>query len=66
MSGDGVAKTNLPVVTGVVFVVLTGAFFLGDFLLIGGAAAVIGFPSVLVANFLTALAMGVFLRKAHA
>lgn len=62
----GVAKTNLPVVTGVVFVVLTGAFFLGDFLLIGGAAAVIGFQSVLVANFLTALAMGVFLRKAHA
>lgn len=61
----GVAKTNLPVVTGVVFVILTAAFLAGDFLLLGGVAAVIGVPYVLAANFLTALAMGIFLRRVH-
>lgn len=61
----GVAKTNLPVVTGVVFVILTVAFFAGDFLLMPGVAAVVGIPYVLAANFLTAVAMGVFLRRAH-
>lgn len=62
----GVAKTNLPVVTGVVFVILTAAFLIGDLVLMQGVAAVIGLPYVLAANFLTALAMGAFLRKAHA
>lgn len=62
----GIAKTNMPVVIGVVFVILTAAFFAGDFLLMSGVAAVIGIPSILAANFVTALAMGLFLRRAHA
>ncbi|MDX1495402.1 MAG: hypothetical protein R3253_15145 [Longimicrobiales bacterium] len=61
----GISETNLPVVTGVVFVVLSAAFFAGDFLVMQGVAAAIGIPFVLGANFVTALAMAVFLRKAH-
>lgn len=62
----GIAKTNMPVVTGVVFVILTAAFFTGDLLLMQGVAEAIGIPLVLAANLVTALAMAVFLRKAHA
>lgn len=62
----GISQSNLPMVTGVVFVALTAAFFAGDRLVMQGAVAVIGIRSVLAANFVTALAMGVFLRKAHA
>lgn len=62
----GIASTNLPVVAGVVFLVLTAAFFAGDLLLMPGVATTIGVPLVLGANFVTAVAMGLFLRKAHA
>lgn len=62
----GIAKTNVPVVTGMVFVLLTAAFFAGDLLLMQGVAQAIGVPLVLAANFVTALAMAIFFRQAHA
>lgn len=62
----GIAKTTTPLVTGVVFVILTAAFFAGDLLLMQGVAEAIGIPLVLAANFVTALAMALFLRQAHA
>lgn len=62
----GVAKTNFPVVTGVIFVMLGVAFFGADLLVLGGAAGVLGVPVVLAANLVTAIAMGLFLRRAHA
>jgi len=61
----GISKSNLPVVTGVVFVMLSAAFFVGDALLMGGVAQAIGIPAILAANLLTAIGMGVFLRQAH-
>lgn len=62
----GVAKTNVPVVTGLIFVMLSVAFFGTDLLVLGGAAGVLGVPVVLAANLVTAIAMGFFLRRAHA
>ncbi|MDH3270017.1 MAG: hypothetical protein OEN56_01715 [Gemmatimonadota bacterium] len=62
----GISKRDLPVVTGVVFLMLTGAFFGGDLLLFPGVAVTIGIPELLLGNFLAAAVMGVFLRKAHA
>lgn len=62
----GISKTSVPLVTGVIFVMLTAAFFGADLLVLRGAAGMIGIPLVLAANALTALAMALFLRKAHA
>lgn len=62
----GIAKTTMPLVTAVVFVILTAAFFAGDLLLMQGVAQAIGIPLVLAANLVTALAMAFFLRQAHA
>ena len=61
----GIAETNTPVVTVVVFVVLTAAFFTGDFTLMPGVAQAIGIPLVLAANVVTAVAMALFLKRAH-
>ena len=61
----GISKTNMPVVTAVVFVALTATFFAGDLTLMPGVAEAIGIPLVLAANLLTAVAMALFFRKAH-
>lgn len=60
----GLSKGNLPVMTGLIFVVLTVGFLVGDLLVLQGVADVIGIPMILSANFITALTMALFLRKA--
>ena len=61
----GIAKTNVPVVTAVIFVVLTAAFFAGDLTLMAGVAEAIGIPLILAANLVTAVAMALLLKQAH-
>lgn len=59
------AASNLLVVTGVVFVVLTAAFLGGAAWMMGGVVGVIGLPQILGVNALTAGAMAAFLAREH-
>jgi hypothetical protein len=61
----GLSKTSPTTVTVVVFLLLTGGFFLGGRLLMPGVGDVVGAPSILAANLLTAVSMAAFLQWAH-
>jgi hypothetical protein len=62
----GLSKTNPPTVAGVVFVALGAAFFSAERIAMPGVAATIGVPTILSANLVTAVAIALFLRWAHA
>lgn len=60
-----ISKRNVAVMSTLLFIMLGVGFFGADALVMGGVAAALGTPTVLLANALTALGMALFLRKAH-
>jgi len=48
-----------------IFVIMTGAFWIGTTTVLAGVGSAIGWPLVLAANLVTSIAMTAFLNQAH-